>query len=242
MNLLYLLGLALTIWAGVDAVRQGRMFPWLWIILFFPPLGAVIYLVVAHGAGALRGLRLPTLPGPSARDLERAAAEVRRLDTAVAWQEYATLLRRKRRFTAAAEAARQALQRDAQDLAARYELGLSLLGAGEAAAAAPELAAVVERDSDLELGEAAAALARAQAESGDLAGAQATLAGLTVRRSAPQFLWQLAGVEAARGDRAAAAAALRRILDDAAYVPAYHRRQVAPWVRRARKMLQKLES
>jgi hypothetical protein len=44
----------------------------------------------------------------------------------------------------------------------------------------------------------------------------------------------------ATGDRAADRATLERLVDDANYVPAYLRRSVRPWVRRARKRLKEL--
>jgi hypothetical protein len=45
----------------------------------------------------------------------------------------------------------------------------------------------------------------------------------------------------ATGDQAAATATLERLIDDANYVPAYLRRSVRPWVRRAQKRRRELE-
>jgi hypothetical protein len=243
MHPIYVLGLALTAAAAVDAVRQGRT-QWLWIILFFPTVGALIYFVSTHALGG--GASLPrfvsTLRPVSSRELEEAALNVRRLDTANAWTEYASLLRRRGKAAEALAAAGKAVERDGSSLDARYEMGRSLLEAGRPREAVPALTQALVRNRYVENGEGLFALALAQDRSGDPKAALATLEDLLTRHATPPFLWELARVQEATGDRAAARATLERLVDDANYVPADLRRSVRPWVRRARKRLRELGS
>jgi hypothetical protein len=249
MHPIYVLGLAFTAAAAVDAVRQGRI-QWLWIILFFPTVGALVYFVSTYVVGGIGGMgggmgSLPrfvsTLRPVSSRELEEAALNVRRLDTANAWTEYASLLRRRGRAAEALEAAGKAVERDGASLDARYEMGRSLLEAGRPQEAVPALSQALSKNRYVENGEGLFALALAQDRSGDPQAALVSLEDLITRHATPPFLWELARVQEATGDRAAARTTLERLVDDANYVPAYLRRSVRPWVRRARKRLASLE-
>jgi hypothetical protein len=241
MHLVYVLGLAFTAAAAVDALRRGQT-QWLWIILFFPTIGAAIYFVSEYAVGSMPSLPrfVSTLRPVSARELEEAASNVRRLNTANAWTEYASLLRRKGRPTEALDAAGKAVARDGESLDARYELGRSLLDAGRPQEAVPALTQALSRNRYVENGEGLFALARAQDASGDKQAALATLEDLIPRHATSPFLWELAQVQAETGDRAAAKATLERLIDDAHYVPAYLRRSVRPWVSRAQRRLREL--
>ncbi len=240
MQVIYVLGLAFTAAAAIDALRQGRT-PWLFLILFFPTIGAAIYFVTEYGVRSLPRF-VSTLQPVSARELEEAALNVRRLDTANAWTEYASLLRRRGRKAEALAAAGKAVERDRESLDARYEMGRSLLAAGRPQEAVPALRQALSRNRYVENGEGLFALALAEDQSGDLKAALATLEDLITRHATPPFLWELARVQEATGDRAAATATLERLIDDANYVPAYLRRSVRPWVRRAQKRRRELQA
>jgi hypothetical protein len=238
MSVIYVLGLAFMAAAAVDALRRDRA-QWIWIILFFPTVGALIYFVSEYGVRSLPRF-VSTLRPVSARELEEATSNVRRLDTANAWTEYASLLRRKGRAAEALAAAGKAVERDRESLDARYEMGRSLLEAGRPGEAVPALEQALSRNRYVENGEGLFALALAQDRSGDPKAALATLEDLITRHATPPFLWELARVQAATGDRLAAKSTLERLIDDAHYVPAYLRRSVRPWVSRARKRLREL--
>ena len=237
---LYLLATGFTLWMAVEAVRAGHASRWLWIILVFGPLGAAVYFFSEYaGGGALA--RVTFRPRKvTAADVRRAEVEVKRLDNAATWCEYASLLRARKDFDKAAEAARRALERNPDHLDARYELGLALLGAGRNAEAAPVLQAVVSRDRSFDSDDALFALGRAQQGAGDLAGARASLEELAERRGRAEILYELAVVQGLVGDRTAACRSLQRIIDEAELVPSYLQRDVRPWVRKARKALSRL--
>jgi hypothetical protein len=237
---LYLLATGFTLWMAVEAVRSGHASRWLWIILVFGPLGAAVYFFSEYlGAGALT--RITFRPRTvTAADLRHAEVEVKRLDTAATWSDYASLLRARKDFGKAAEAAQRAVDRNPKDVDARYELGLALLGAGRFADATPALQAVVDRDRSYDTDYALLALSRAQHGTGDLAGARASLEELAERRARPEILYDLAVVQGLLADGPAAARSLQRIVDEAELVPPYLQREVRPWVKKARKALAKL--
>jgi hypothetical protein len=112
LGALYLLGTFLTVWMAVDAVRRGRSFYWLWIMILFNPLGAVIYFFAEYldGSPLARWTR-QALPGVTAADLRRAEADVNRLDNAATWLAYATALRARGQHAKAVEAAQKAVDR-----------------------------------------------------------------------------------------------------------------------------------
>jgi hypothetical protein len=232
------LGLAFTAWMAFEAIRRGQAMPWIWLILFFPPIGGLIYFFaeyLGHGSSAVR-FRTQKV---TAADVQRAAADVKRLDNAASWYAYATALRSRRQFAQAVEAAKKALERDPTDVSAQYELGRGLLGAGQPKEAIPVLESVLSADRWFDTGDALLALAKAQESAGDAAGARKTFEELANRSRRPEILYSLAKLQLAAGEKDAARSSLQQIVDDAELTPAYNRKRVRPWVRRARAALRK---
>lgn len=232
-------GMLFTVWMAVEAVRRGQTQSWLWIILFFGPIGAAVYFfseympVMRVGGGF--GARKVT-----AQDERRALADVKRLDSAAAWTAYASILRARRQFAKAVDAGKKAVERDAGSIDANYELGLALLGAGRPGEAVAPLKGVVDRDAAYQSGDALAALSQAQENSGDSKAARDSLEELAKSSGRPENLYRLARLQGLAGDRDAALRSLRRIVDEAEYVPDYLQRDVKPWVKKARKAMAQL--
>jgi tetratricopeptide (TPR) repeat protein len=237
---LYLLASVFTIWMAVEAVRRGDARSWLWVILVFGPMGAAVYFFSEYlGAGGLA--RISFRPRKvTADDLRRAEADVRRLDNASSWTEYASLLRARKDFQRAAEAASRAVERAPQSQDARYELGLAHLGGKRFREAAAELQQVVARDRCYDTDNALFALSKAQREAGEIEAARQSLLELSERRARPEILYDLATVQGLLGDREGAARSLQRIVDEAELVPGYLQRDIRPWVRKARQGLKRL--
>jgi len=239
--ILYLLAGGFTIWMAVEAVRRGDAGRWLWIILLFGPVGAAVYFFSEYVSGAPFGRPAFHFRKATATDLKTAEAEVRRLDNAASWTEYASVLRARKEYARAAEAAERAVERDPASLDARYEHGLALLSAKRHPEAVEALAAVVAKNRTFDKDDVLLALARAQQGAGDAAGARESLAELADRRAQPEILYELATVEAGLGNRGAALHALQRIVDEAVLVPHYLQSNVRPWVRRARQAIKRLQ-
>ena len=233
------LGSGFTIWMAVEAIRRGQAGSWLWIILMFGPVGAAVFFFSEYTTWPGRRFAFERRK-VSAQELRQAEVEVRRLDSAPAWFHYASLLRAREDYGRAVEAGRKALERNGSSLEGRYELARALLGAGQFKEAAEMLESVVAVDRTHDKDEALYALAQAHAAAGAREAARPLLAELESRSSRPAVLYDRAVLEAQMGDRETAALCLRRILDEAEYVPSYLTREVEPWVKKARQGLRKL--
>jgi hypothetical protein len=238
---IYGLSSAFTIAMAVHAVKHGKAGSWLWIILFFGPIGSAIYLF----SEVLDVANPFAYHGPrkvSAREATRAEAEARRLDTAGAWSAAASLRRQRSEFASAVAAARRAVEKAPRDPDARYELGMGLLGNHDAREAATVLADVVQHDPRYASGDALWGLARAQEMAEDFPGARRSLELLMQQSERPEVVFELASVQARLGDADAARHSLNRIIEEAQLAPDYLQRSVRPWVKKSQKALKILDS
>src|SRR5260370_23067465 len=190
---------ALRVWMAVEAVPRGQAGSWLWIILFFGPLGAAVYFFSEYldhpwRWGAFAGRKVST------DEVRRAQADARRLDSTATWGHLASLLRARKEFPKAAEAAEKALARDPKSRDARYELGLALLGTGRPGEAVPHLREGVATDRFFDTGDALFALAEAEKASGDLPSARAHFEELSSPPGRPPVLYAPAEVQPRPGD------------------------------------------
>jgi hypothetical protein len=236
--ILYVLGMAFTLWMAVECVRRGQAGSWLWVILFFPTVGAAVYFFSEYLGP--QGFRFRGSRRASKRELDHASAEVRRLDNSESWTNYAQALRSRRQTRESLDAARKAVDRDGDNRRALYELGLAEMSCEMYREAVVSLSKLVQLDPGHDSGEAKYALGVAYERSGDKESARRTLEQLARTTSLPKVLYSLATLQAEAGDHAAARGTLQRIIEESEYVPSFHRREVRPWVRRARKALSSL--
>lgn len=253
MSLLWFLQTLFVIWMLVECFRRGQTLPWALIILCFQFLGALAYFILevqtvvpipGFGGGGDRGgaQRVAFRPHRvTGQQLREAETEVRRLDNAAAWSDYASLLCAKRRHEEAERAAATALQKDPEELEARYVRGRSLLELGRAQEAVGELEQVLATEPGHDYGDARLALAKALEATGELERAREHYERLGGGSSRPDVLYHLAEIQHRTGDTAAAKATLQRIIDEAELAPGFARRQAARWVGRARRTLRSLE-
>lgn len=233
--ILYYASIAFTIAMAVTCVRRGQANPWIWIILFFPPIGGAVYLFSeVVGSYSFRGR---TTRPASARELKRAEAEVRRLDNADAWTTFAQASRSRKLYDQALRAATTAIEKDGSSWRALNELGLAQMGLGDYASASTTLSRVVELEPAHAAGDAQFALAVSLEKSGQKERARVVLEQLACTTSLPKVLFSLASLQADTGRTNDARESLERIITEAEYVPKYHKREVRPWVRKAKKAL-----
>jgi hypothetical protein len=255
VSLLWFLQTLFVIWMLVECFRRGQTLPWAIIILFFQFFGALVYFILevqtvvpipgfGGGGGAAAGGAQPVPFRPhrvTGRQLSEAETEVRRLDNAAAWSDYASLLCAKSRHAEAEQAAATSLEKDPEELEARYVRGRSLLELGRAAEAVAELEKVLEVDPGHDYGDARLALAKALEATGELEAARGHYERLGEGSSRPDVLYHLAEIQHRTGDAEAARSTLQRIVDEAELAPSFARRQSGKWVARAKRTLRGFE-
>lgn len=229
-----------TVLAGVICVRRGHAGGWLWVILFFGPIGATIYLV-SEFEHIVRP-RSASVARTSAAGLRRARADAMRVDTAAAWSECASLHAGRGQWDITAEAASRALAKEPGHLEALYDLGRAALARGHWNEARKALERVVELKPDHASGETLFGLAKACRGSGDLASARQHLESLAERSSRADFLFELGRLQEQMGDRLAARNTYLRIVDEFVFTPAYLRGRVRLCVWKAKWRLLQLGS
>jgi hypothetical protein len=249
VSLLWYLQTLFVIWMLVECFRRGQALPWALIILFFQFLGALAYFILevqtlvripGFGGGGDRGgaQRVAFRPQRvTGQQLREAETEVRRLDNAAAWSDYASLLCARRRHEEAEQAAATALEKDPEELEARYVRGRSLLELGRSAEAVGELERVLEADPGHDYGDARLALAKALEATGELERAREHYERLGEGSSRPDVLYHLAEIQHRTGDPEAARATLKRIVDEAELAPSFAQRRAGKWVARAKRAL-----
>jgi hypothetical protein len=240
VGVIFVLGYAFTIWMAVEAVRRGQAAAWLWIILVFGPIGAAVYFLSEYVDRPLLGWTGSHGHKVTAGDLRVAEAEVHRLDNAATWLGYASALRARKQYPRAVEAAQKAVERAASSVDAQYELAQALVAAGRGAEAVAPLQRVVATNRSFDSEAALFALGKIHLATGDLESARAELEEVASRSSRPEYLYECAIALAQSGRRDEAARMLQRIISEAELVPAYLKRNVRPWVRKARQGLRRL--
>jgi hypothetical protein len=221
---LYIIGSLFTLWMAVDAVRRGRAGSWLWIMLVFNPLGAVVYFFAEYAHSGM--LRWPGqhLRSVTAADLRYAEAEVHRLGNAANWLTYASALRARKQYAKAVEAAQNAVDRDASNVDAQYELARALFDARRPVEAEAPLGRVLACDRSFDHEHALYLLSQAQLAKNDGPAARQALEEVASRSSRPEYLFELATLQGRDGE----------------LVPRYLQREFRPWARKARAGLRKL--
>jgi hypothetical protein len=248
MPLIALVHLAMAAYFGVHAVRTGRPYWWLFILLSFPMLGSVIYFFaeylpsMRYTRGGIKAARTLNRILDPRRELREAAAEFDRTPTAYNRARLAAALQAQGRVDEAIDHWRQAASGPyARDASFLRGLGGALLEGQRHAAAV----ATFERLFAAHPGQRAGAAALMHAES--LAGAgrpearqafdAVIAADPTVEAQSKYGLFLLQ-----RGDTAAARRTLEAALDDARRGHDHSREMNRPWIDLAGNALKQLDA
>lgn len=232
--------LGFTLWMAVDAYRRGVGTMWLWIILFFQPLGAWVYFFVVKTAD-LPGYKLGTLfQRRESLDALRYRAE--QLPTLANHLAYAERLIERRDYAAAKPHLEAALAREPEHCQVRYSLAVCERALGNPAAALPHLEKLIARDrrwSDYAAWHAVIEIRKALNEPTTALSAARELA-----RLAPTLEHQclLAELLLDSGQQNEAAGMLERALQDHHYAPGPIRRRNRAWAKQAQRLLKRVPS
>jgi len=217
-------GLLVVGMALIHFIRRRPTFYWLYAILFlFPPLGAVIYLVVEA---------LPELFDPGAfrflernRRLREVEIAIRQNPSAGNYEELGLLRLDKRDWAGARICFDHALSQRTDSLDPFYRRGLAEVQLGDFAAARADLEHVVTEDSGYDFQRAAGLLAYADWKTGNVERAQRLFEQVLRTSTLTETQLHYAEFLAANGRRDEAKQQALRIRDKRAAMPGFQRRR-----------------
>jgi hypothetical protein len=233
-------GLILQAIAIVHFIRRRPDGYWLWIIIFFGGLGALIYIAaeVIPDAGLLSQSFKVFPRRKRIRELEYA---IRDNPSAGNYEELADLYLEEGNYPRAREYYDKAISARTDSPDPFYRRGIAEIRMGDFAAAVPDLERVVSQDSAYDFHLAAALLAHAYANTGHPEKAEALFREVTKISTASETYYNYASFLATQQRNAEAREWAQRILDKKPTMPAYQRRRERPWFRRATALLLRLK-
>jgi len=234
-------GLILQAVAIVHFIRRRPDGYWLWIIIFFGGLGALIYFAaeVIPDAGLLRQSFKAFPRRKRIHELESAILDN---PSAGNYEELADLYLEEGRFARARQCYDKAISSRTDSPDPFYRRGIAEIEMDDFPAAVPDLERVVSGDPSYDFHRAAALLAHAYANTGQPAKAEALFGEVTKISTASETYYNYACFLASQQRTAGAREWAQRILAKKPTMPGYLRRRERPWFRRANALLLRLRS
>jgi hypothetical protein len=232
-------GLILQGLALIHFLRRRPDTYWLWIIIFFGPLGAGIYIFmeVIPDLGLLRH----SFEGfPRRKRIRILEALVLDNPAAGNYEELGDLHLDEGNFARARECYDKAIRSRSDLPDAFYRRGIAEIQLGDFAAAVPDLEHVVSREPKYDSNRAAALLAHAYANTGRAEEADAWFRDVTQRSTLSETYYNYATFLASQGRTEEAREWGQKILAKKPTMPGYLRRRERPWFRRANGLLKRL--
>jgi hypothetical protein len=239
-----LLSLAVTIVAAVHAVKTGRAYYWLWIILIFPGIGGLVYFLVEMLPGMGRsstmqrvGSELVTIVDPR-RDLRRLEEEVEIADTVKNRQMLARGYLRAGRYGEAIELYKRCLSGAFKDDAGlTLELAYAYFQNGSYELAKTKLDELGEASLSIRDRERSLLYARTLEQLGDVEGALQEYETVVKQASGEEARCRYAMLLDRSGQPEKARLVFHEIVARARRSPRYYRRQQKQWIDIARQNL-----
>jgi hypothetical protein len=238
VSLLFPWGVILQAMALVHFIRRRPDNVWLWIIIFFGPLGALVYIgmEVVPDLGLLRQ-SLDSF-GRKKR-IKQLEAVVLENPAAGNYEELADLLLDEGRFARARECYDKAIT-SRGDPDPIYRRGIAELRLGEFVAAVADLEYVISRDAKYDFNRAIALLAHAYANSGQAEHADALFLQATSVSTLSETYLNYATFLASQNRTTEARDWAQRLLARKPTIPRYLQRRERPWFRKASALLKRL--
>ena len=222
--------------ALVHFIRRRPDTYWLWIILFFGPLGAGVYIVfeVIPDLGLLRGSFRMFPRRRRIRELEQIVLD----NPAVGnLEELADLYLEDGQHQKARTLYDRVVASQPTSLDPFYRRGIAALELGDFAAAAADLDRVVTADARYDFHRAVGLLAHACARAGDAERAAAYFEQAVAISTLSETYCNYAAFLLTQGRRDEAREQAGRVLAKKPTMPRYLRRRERPWFRRAKALL-----
>jgi len=240
-NFIYPWGLLLYAVAIIHFVRRRPAGYWLWVILFLPSIGVLIYIVVEviPDIGLLR----------QAFEVFPRRKRIRRLESIVVdnpsvgnFEELGDLYLDEKNFKRALECYERAIGSRGHSDDAYYRRGIAKLELGDFASALPDLEFIVSRDPKYDSYRAMGLLAHAYANTGQPENAEQSFLNATRISTLSETYWNYATFLATQNRTADAREWAQKILSKKNNMPNYLRRRERPWFRKANALLKKLKA
>lgn len=235
-SLFYPWGFLLSALALVHFVRRRPDTYWLWIIIFFGPLGALVYIAleVVPDLGLLRGSFRVFPRRRRIRELERVILD----NPAVGnLEELADLYLEDGQYQKARDLYDRVISPRTTSLDPCYRRGIAALELGDYPAAVADLGYVVTADARYDFHRAVGLLAHACAQAGDAARADAYFQQAIAISTLSETYCNYAAFLVKQGRLAEAREQAGRVLAKKPTMPGYLRRRERPWFRRAKTLL-----
>lgn len=233
--------LALLIWMAVWCVRNDpERSVWLWIILIFHPIGAILYFFARWLPGA--GVRSPAFLQQLTRrrDIRRLQIAARQIGNPHQFIELGDALRESGRWDDAREAYLQALRKDPANPQALWGAGCCQFQTRQFDAAHESLAKLLAIDSAYKFGDVSLMYAKTLHALHRSDEARSHLEGHIRRWRHPEALHLLACLYADHGHPEKAREQLQALIMDIECSPSAIARKQSAWKGRARRMLKRL--
>jgi hypothetical protein len=231
-------GVVLQAMALVHFIRRRPDTVWLWIIIFFGPLGALVYIAmeVLPDLGLLRQALDSVGRRKRIKHLEAVVVEN---PAAGNYEELADLLLDEGKFARARECYDKAIT-SRGDPDPIYRRGIAELQLGDFPAAVADLEYVISRDPKYDFNRAIALLAHAYANSGQSERAEALFLQATAVSTLSETYLNYATFLASQNRTAEARDWAQRLLARKSTIPRYLQRRERPWFRKASALLKRL--
>jgi hypothetical protein len=238
-GLIYPYGIVLQVLAILHFVRRRPETYWLWIILFFGGVGALIYIVVEviPDAGLLRTTFQVFPRRKRIKALEGLVLDNPSIGN---WEELGDLYLDDKQYARARECFDKVLAK-AKSIDPLYRRALAEIALNDFAAAAADLERVVGMDPKYDYHRAAGFYAHVLGKLDQRDKADALFAATLELSTLSEIQYNYACFLAAQGRKTEARELAERILRKKATMPDYIRRRERPWFRKAKGLLKKLK-
>jgi hypothetical protein len=232
-------GLILQGLALIHFLRRRPDTYWLWIIIFFGPLGAGIYIFM-EVIPDLGLLRTSFEAFPRRKRIRLLEALVLENPAAGNYEELGDLHLDEGNYARARECYDKAIRSRADLPDAFYRRGIAEIQLGDFAAAVPDLEHVVSREPKYDSNRAQALLAHAYANTGRSDEADALFQDVTQRSTLSETYYNYAAFLASQGRNDEAREWTQKLLAKKPTMPGYLRRRERPWFRKANSLLKRI--
>jgi|GEM_PF-3347449 len=224
----------------MDCIKRGDYF-WLWILILFVPLGAVIYYLMYRPPILLPSLNLsgPSGGSRSSDRVKEIRAKIARAPDAFLYQELGRLLLEDRKPDEALKALDSSLKMEPESISAHFMKGKALVTLGSFADAIPHLEkALTSKDRDL-VSTALKLLAENYEASGEDAKAMDCYDRLIRCYPFSQARYRYGVLLERHGRLPEAVEQMKKLLEETQDLPAFSMKTEREWIRKAEDFLRR---